>query len=121
MFTAYLIITVVAAAANIYAAANDFIRPRWLLGNMSQLGVPESWLPLLGTLKAAGALGLLVGIEVPLVGVLAAAGLTLFFIGALITHIRAHDHSLGNGVPVMFLVLVVAALVVGIYGQGHVI
>lgn len=121
MFTAYIIITAVAAAANIYAAANDFIRPKWLLGNMNELGVPESSLPILGTLKATGAVGLLIGIGVPSNGVLAAAGLTLFFIGALITHIRAHDRSLGNGVPVMFLVVVVAALVLAIYGRGHMV
>jgi len=121
MFTAYIIVTVVAAAANIYAAANDFIRPKWLLANMCKLGVPESSLPLLGVLKAAGALGLLIGIAVPLIGVAAAAGLTLFFVGAVITHLRAHDQSLGNGVPVMFLVVVLAALVLRIYGRGPLI
>jgi DoxX-like protein len=121
MFTAYIIVTVVAAGANIYAASSDFVRPKWLLGNMSKLGVPESWLPILGLLKAAGALGLLIGIGVPLIGIAAAAGLTLFFIGAVVTHLRARDLSVGNGVPVMFLVVVVAALVLGIYGRGHVI
>jgi DoxX-like family len=121
MFTAYIIVTIVAAGANIYAATSDFVRPEWLLGNMSKLGVPESWLPILGVLKAAGALGLLIGIGVPLIGIAAAAGLTLFFIGAVITHLRAHDLSLGNGVPVMFLVVVLAALALGIYGRGTVI
>jgi len=119
MYAAYIIITAVAAAANVYTAANDFIRPKWLLGNMKHLGVPESSLPILGILKAAGALGLLIGIGVPLIGVLAAVGLTLFFIAALIMHVRAHDLSLGYGVPVIFLVVVVAALVLGIYGRGH--
>ena len=121
MFAAYIIVTVVAAAANIYAATNDFIRPKWLLGNMSQLGVPESSLPILGVLKAAGALGLLIGIGVQLIGLAAAVGLTLFFTGALITHLRARDLSLGNGVPVIFLVVVLAALVLAIYGRGPVI
>jgi DoxX-like protein len=119
MFSAYIIATIVAAAANIYAAANDFIRPKWLLGNMNELGVPESSLPIMGVLKAAGALGLLIGIGVPLIGIAAAAGLTLFFVGAVITHLRARDLSLGNGVPVTFLVVVVAALVLGIYGRGR--
>jgi hypothetical protein len=85
---------------------------------MSKLRVPESWLPILGVLKGAGALGLLVGIAVPPIGIAAAAGLTLFFIGALITHLRARDLSLGNGVPVIFLVVALAALVLGIYGRG---
>jgi hypothetical protein len=42
MFAAYIIITVLAAAANIYAATNDFTRPQWLLTNMCKLGVPDS-------------------------------------------------------------------------------
>lgn len=121
MFAAYIIVTVLAAATNIYTATNDFIRPKWLLGNMSKLGVPESSLPILGVLKAAGGVGLLIGIRVPLIGVAAAVGLTLFFIAAVITHLRARDLSVGNGVPVMFLVLVVAALVLGIYGRGPLI
>ena len=118
MLAAYIIVTVSAAAANIYAATNDFLRPRWLLANMSKLGVPERSLPILGVLKAGGALGLLIGIRMPLIGIAAAAGLTLFFIGAVITHLRARDLSLGNGVPVVFLAVVVAALVLGIYGHA---
>jgi DoxX-like family len=86
---------------------------------MSNLGVPESVLPILGILKAAGALGLLIGIRVPLFGIAVAVGLMLFFIGAVITHLRARDLSLGNGVPVMFLVVVLAALVLVIYGIGR--
>ena len=59
-----------------------------------------------------------IGTGVPLIGIAAAVGLTLFLIGAVITHLRARDLSLGNGVPVMFLVVVLAALVLGIYGRG---
>jgi hypothetical protein len=39
-FAAYIIITVLAAAANLYAATNDFSRPQWLLTNMTKLRVP---------------------------------------------------------------------------------
>lgn len=108
MFVAYVIVTLLAAAANIYyAATNDFMRPDWLLGNMNKLGGRrESWLPVLGILKAAGALCLLIGFRVPLIGIASATGLTLLFIGAAITHLRARDYSLGNGVPVIFLVVV---------------
>jgi len=38
MFVAYVIVTLLAAAANIYAATNDFMRPDWLLANMNRLG-----------------------------------------------------------------------------------
>jgi glucose dehydrogenase len=77
---------------------------------MSKLGVPESWLPIFGILKAAGALGLPIGIGLPMIGIAAAAGLTVFFIGAVFTHLRARDYSLGRGVPVMFLLIAAAAL-----------
>jgi len=81
---------------------------------MNKLGVPESWLPELGILRAAGALGLLIGTGVPVIGMSAAIGLTLFFVGAIITHLRARDYSLGNGMPLMFLAIVLAALVLGV-------
>jgi DoxX-like family len=117
MFAAYIIVTVLAAAANLYAATNDFTRPQWLLANMTKVGVPESWLTPLGVLKAAGAVGLLVGIGVRWIGTAAAVGLTLFFVGALITHLRARDYSFGNGVPVVFLILAVAELLFGLYAR----
>lgn len=112
MFACYIAVTILAAAANAFAAANDFIRPKWLLNNMAKVGVPESWLTMLGVLKTAGALGLLAGIAAPVIGTAAAAGLVLFFIGAIITHLRARDYSPNSlGVPVVFFLLAVAALV----------
>jgi DoxX-like family len=44
---------------------------------------------MLGTLKLAGALGLLVGLGLPVIGIAAATGLVLYFIGAVIAHLRA--------------------------------
>ena len=109
MLIAYIIVTVIAAAANIFSATLDFIRFKQILVNMAKVGVSESWITILGILKAAGAVGLLVGIAVPLIGVAAAIGLVLFFIGAIITHRRAGDSSFG--LAVIFLLLAVAALV----------
>jgi len=63
----------------------------------------------LASLKAAGALGLLIGIGVPLIGITAAVCLVLFFVAAIITHLRARDYSFG--LAVVFLLLAVAALV----------
>jgi DoxX-like protein len=109
MFVAFVVVTVLTAAANIYAATVDFMRVEWALANMTKLGVPQSWLFSLGALKAAGALGLLIGIGVPLLGVAASVGLVLFFIGALITHFRARYWDIAP--PVAFLLLAVGSLV----------
>jgi hypothetical protein len=97
MFAACIVVTILAAAANIFSATLDFIRYKQILINMAKAGVPESWITMLGALKAAGALGLLVGIGVPLIGTAAAVGLVLFFVGAIITHLRARDYSFWSG------------------------
>ena len=73
MFVTYIVVTIVAAAANIFSATLDFIRYKPILINMAKVGVSESWITTLGILKAAGALGLLIGIGVPAVGIAAAA------------------------------------------------
>jgi DoxX-like protein len=108
MFIAYLIVTVLTAGANISSATLDFIHYKQVSLSMAKAGVPESWMSLLGILKAVAALGLLVGIGIPLIGAAAGLGLICFFIAALIIHLRAQDYSLG--LPVFFLVLAVATL-----------
>jgi hypothetical protein len=109
VFTVYLIVTILAAAANIFSATLDFIRFKQVLVNMAKANVSESWITTLGILKGAGAVGLLVGIGVPLIGIAGATGLVVFFVGGIITHLRAHDYSFG--LAVVFLLLAVAALV----------
>ena len=116
MFTAYITITVAAAAANVFAATLDFVRSQKVLSAMARLGVPERSLPLLGILKAAGAGGLLAGIGAPTIGTAAAVGLIVFFVGAIITHWRARDYAIGQ--PVVFLLLAVASLVLGLMARG---
>jgi hypothetical protein len=76
---------------------------------MAKARVPQSWLSSLGVLKGAGALGLLVGIGVPPLGVAASGGLVLFFVGALITHVRARYWEIAF--PVAYLLLAVGSLV----------
>jgi hypothetical protein len=113
MFTAYVVVTLMAIAANTFAATADFMRLKFVLITPAKAGVPESWMTMLGILKAAGAGGLLVGlIGVPLIGTAAAIGLILFFVGAIITHLRVRNYSIGPAVA--FLVLAVAALVLGL-------
>jgi DoxX-like family len=109
MFTAYIVITIFTVAANIYAAAVDFRRPQWVLDNITKWGGSHSWLFPLGALKAAGAVGLVVGIGVPPVGVAAAMGLVLFFVGAIgvVTRARWYAHLAW---PSAYLVLAVGSL-----------
>jgi len=109
MFTVYLVVTIFTAMANTYAAIVDFRRPQWVLDNIAKWGGSHSWLFTLGALKAAGALGLLVGIGVPLIGVAAATGLVLFFVGAIAVVIRAGWYS-HLAWPSTYLLLAVGSL-----------
>ena len=109
MFTAYLIVTLLTIAANVFSAVCDFVRYERVAIAMARANVPTSWMTPLGVLKAAGALGLLVGIGLPWIGTAAATGLVLFFVGAIITHLRARDYSFG--LAAVFLSLAVGALV----------
>lgn len=108
MFAAYLTVTLLAAAANIFSAVLDFIRFKQILVNMARVGVSESCLTAFGVLKAAGAVGLLAGIFWPVIGTAAAAGLVVFFIAAIVVHLRGQDYSFG--LAIVFLLLAVGAL-----------
>ena len=62
----------------------------------------------LGTLLACGAVGLLAGFAVPVLGAAAAVGLVVYFICAVAAHIRVGDRQIGGAV--FFLLLAAAAL-----------
>ncbi|MFI9202544.1 DoxX family protein [Streptomyces sp. NPDC053048] len=109
MFTAYVVVTVLAAAASAYSASNHYVRPAWMLDNMTGYGVPHTWLPALGAAKAAGVLGLLVGIAVPAIAVAASAGLILYYAGAVAVILRARRYA-HLPAPMPFLLLVVGSL-----------
>jgi hypothetical protein len=110
VFVLCAVVTIAAIAANLYAAWADFTQGTVAVANATKVGVPTSWLPMLGTLKTAGALGLLLGLlGVPYIGVAAAIGLVLFFLGAIGTHLHAHEHRFLR-TTVGYLLLAAAAL-----------
>ena len=121
MFTAYFVVTLVAIAANGLSGIAAMLHFKPILPGMARAGVPESWLTFpIGTLKTAGAIGLLLGlVGVPWVGAAAAISLIGFFVCALYTHMRAGDYSLQFGLAIGFLLLNVAALVL-VFGAADV-
>ncbi len=110
MTTAYVIVTVMTIAVNTAAAFADFAKARFVLNNSGELGIAPSYIPVLGALKAAGAFGLLIGLlGVPQIGIAAAVGLVLFFVGAVAVHVRAGVyHNLLA--PAVYLALAIATL-----------
>ena len=116
MTAAYIAVTVLAAIALAYAAYLNFVRDELVTAAAERVRVSESWIYPLGTLLAAGALGLLIGLGVPWVGTAAAVGVVVYFLGAVAAHLRVHDRHIGAAAA--FLTLAVAALAVGLAHRG---
>ena len=108
MHIAYLAITIMAALANGYAASLNFAGAESVKVVADRLRVSQKWMIPFGTLLASGAIGLLIGFAVPVLGEAAAIGLILYFICAISAHLRARDSGFGGAV---FLLLAACALV----------
>lgn len=110
MPSAYVIFVLLGAAMAAFSAGSVFVRAKWVVEPLAAYRVPRSWWPWLGTAKAAGAVGLLVGLAVPIIGTIAGIGLVLYFAGAVITVLRARWYS-HVPFPLMYMAPVVVALV----------
>ena len=108
MQVTYLVLTISAALANGYAAALNFVGAESVKAIADRLRVSRTWIAPLGTLLASGAVGLLIGLVVPALGIAAASGLVLYFICAVTAHLRVRDRQIGGAV--FFLLLAVASL-----------
>ncbi|MET7476295.1 DoxX family protein [Streptomyces sp. NPDC005648] len=111
MFAAYLTVTLLGAGFNGAAAVTYLIGHEYPKTQADMKGLPRKWVPVLGMLLAAGTVGLLAGLAVPVLGTLAACGLVLYFVGAIIAHLRVGSRNIVGGI--VFLATAVAALVLG--------
>ncbi|MER8269092.1 DoxX family protein [Streptomyces griseus] len=111
MTTVLLIATLLCAVANASDAVANYVRAPFVLANSAEVRVPPRALPYLATLKLAGAAGLVVGLlGVHLLGLAAAVGLTAFFVGAVVVHVRTRVlHNIAF--PGVYLLLAVASTV----------
>ncbi|OKI26093.1 hypothetical protein A6A28_18710 [Streptomyces sp. CB03578] len=110
MFIAYaavatLLALTLAASATLTLQGNDQI-----VANMRKVQVPDSWLPRLAALKAAGAVGLLTGLWATPLGVAAAIGVSLYFVGAVISHLRVKDFDLAPAAVLALMAVAALAL-----------
>ena len=116
MFAGYVTVTIVASVVTGIAAVTYLIGHEYPKAQADLKRVPRSWVPVLGALLAAGSLGLLAGFAVPPLGILAAAGLVLYFVGALIAHLRVASRQLVGWA--VFFSITVAALAVNLAYHG---
>lgn len=109
-----VVVTGLTVAANLGLGFAGMARADFVVANARAVDVGPSWVPLLGGLKAAGAIGLLVGLlGVDPLGIAAGVGLVAFFVGAAAFHVRARALAT-IGFPATFLALAVASLVLAV-------
>jgi hypothetical protein len=84
-------------------------RDKRIVDGLPGLGVPLGLLPFLATCEIAGAAGLLVGLWYAPLGIAAAIGVVLYFIGAVGAHLRGRDFK-GVPSPLVFLILAAGVL-----------
>ena len=112
MHIAYVVVTIVVAVANGYAGVLNFAGAESVRAVADEVRVSPRWMIPFGILLACGAVGLLAGFAVPVLGTAAAIGLVVYFICAVSAHIRVRDPKVAGAVS--FLVMAVGALVVGL-------
>ena len=113
MFFACVVISVVLALALVGSAMAKLTKQEKVVVPITDIGVPPSWLPILAGLEILGAVGLIVGLFVPVIGIAAAIGVILYFVGAVIAHVRAGDSTIYA--PAFLAFVAVGALLLRFY------
>lgn len=111
MFIAYAIVAALMSAVLLASAGAKFTRPKRLVDQMSTVGLPFGVLPFLGMAQIAGAGGLVIGLWWGPLGIAAALGLTLYFIGAVAAHLRVSDFK---GAPPAAVLTIAAVVLIGL-------
>ncbi|MGI8575268.1 MAG: DoxX family protein [Egibacteraceae bacterium] len=87
------------------AGVAKLARADQMVETLNHLGVSENLQRLIGAVELAAAAGIVLAIWVPVLGLLAAIGLVLLMIGAVIYHQRANDPPQGWAPPAVLGIL----------------
>ena len=109
MFVVCVIASVLLAVMLLASAGAKLTKAAAVVRNLGSIGVPLAWFPRLALLEILGAIGLVVGLFAPPIGVVAAIGVLCYFAAALSFHVRAGGRNLAP--PLVFFVLAVVALI----------
>jgi hypothetical protein len=112
MLIAASIVSVVLALAMLGSGVTKLRRAPAMVSSMATVSVGETTMQRLGLIEVAATVGLLVGLFWAPIGIAAAAGATIYFIGAVVAHLRVGDR--GFGAAAGLAVLAIAALVLKI-------
>jgi uncharacterized membrane protein YphA (DoxX/SURF4 family) len=110
MFIACVVVSVLLGLMALGSAMGKLTKAQTSVDTITGVGVPLAWFPWLGAAEILGGLGVIVGLAVAPLGVAAAGGLVLYFLGAVGAHLRKQDYQ-GARLPALPLLLSIAALI----------
>ncbi|MCX5339146.1 DoxX family protein [Streptomyces atratus] len=110
MFAAAATISIALALVLFFTAYATFTGREAVRRGVVEVGFPVSLLRFLGLAQFAGAVGLIAGLYWSPLAIAAAAGLVLYFLGAVGSHVRV-GHPQRAGLSAVILLGCVAALV----------
>ena len=111
MKIAMIIVSSFLTVAALASASAKLRKVPAVVEGMTHVGVEENQIPLLALLEIAGGVGLLIGFATSLLGRLAAAGLVLYFLGAVVAHLRVKDRVKVFAPAALLFVVSVATLI----------
>lgn len=110
MFIAVTVVSVLLALLMGSSGVMKLLRDERTMPTMRAVGVPDRLVGVLAALELAAAVGLIVGIWIPLIGVAAAVGAVLYFGGAVVAHLRVRDHDVVPAAVLLGLSVVAVVL-----------
>lgn len=109
MFVVTAIVSGLLAAALAMSARFKLAKDPKVIDGMAKVGVAPDKVWLLAVAELAGAVGLVAGLFWWPIGIAAAIGVVLYFVGAVSAHLRVHDRRFESAA--VMLLVGVAALV----------
>jgi hypothetical protein len=109
MFIATVVAVLVLAAALVASAGQKLRGSPTVVASYAAVGVPPARLPLLAAVLLGAAVGVVVGLGVAWLGVAAAAGVVVYFLLAVVAHVR-HRQLSNVATPTVILALALVAL-----------
>lgn len=108
MTTALTVLASLLVIASVGSGIGKLAKVPQVMASMASVGVAPRQIPVLAALEIAGAAGLLAGVWSKPLGILSAACLALYFLGAVVGHLRKGHGPAEFGPAALILVIAIA-------------
>lgn len=107
-----IVLAALLAFVFIASGVSKVVGVQWQVKGFAHYGYPQWFRVVTGLIEIVGAIGLLVGIFVHVIGGLAGVLIAITMLGAVVTHIRVKDpvRAMSAAIVLLILALVVVAL-----------